>query len=30
MHVADQAIEILTDDHYQCARCNPQYVPDVI
>jgi hypothetical protein len=30
MHLADQAVEILTDEHYQCAVCNPDYVPDVI
>jgi hypothetical protein len=30
MHLADQAVEICTDEHYQCAGCNPDYVPDVI
>jgi hypothetical protein len=30
MHLADQAVEILTDEHYQCAVCNFDYVPDVI
>jgi hypothetical protein len=30
MHLADQVVDILTDEHYQCAICNPHYVPDVI
>jgi hypothetical protein len=30
MHLADQAVAILTDQHYQCAVCNPDYVPDEI
>ena len=29
MHLAGQAVAILTDEHYQCAVCNPDYVPDV-
>jgi hypothetical protein len=29
LHLADQAVEILTDEHYQCAVCNRDYVPDV-
>jgi hypothetical protein len=30
LHLADQVVEILTDEHYQCAVCNRDYVPDVI
>jgi hypothetical protein len=30
MHLADQAVELCTDEHYQCAVCNPEYVADVI
>src|SRR2546427_1894379 len=30
MHLPDQAVEIVTDEHYQCAVCNRAYVPDVI
>jgi hypothetical protein len=30
MHLTDQAVELCTDEHYQCAVCNPDYVPDVI
>lgn len=27
--LADQAVEVATDEHYQCAVCNRNYVPDV-
>jgi hypothetical protein len=30
LHLTDQAVAIMTDEHYQCAACNPDYVPDVI
>jgi hypothetical protein len=30
MHLADQEVAIATDEHYQCAVCNRNYVPDVI
>jgi hypothetical protein len=30
MHLADQEVAIATDEHYQCAVCNCNYVPDVI
>jgi len=30
MHLADQAVAILTDEHYKCVVCNPDYVPDEI
>jgi hypothetical protein len=30
MHLADQGVAIMTDEHYQCAVCNRNYVPDAI
>jgi hypothetical protein len=30
MHLTGQAVALFTDEHYQCASCNPAYVPDVI
>jgi hypothetical protein len=30
MHLADQEVAIMPDDHYQCAVCNRNYVPDLI
>jgi hypothetical protein len=30
MHLADEAVTILTDEHYQCAVCNPDYILDEI
>ena len=30
MHLADQEVAIVTDEHYQCAVCNPDYVADEI
>jgi hypothetical protein len=29
LHLADRAVAIVTDVHYQCAVCNPNYLPDV-
>jgi hypothetical protein len=28
MALVDQAVAIMTDEHYQCAACNPDYVAD--
>jgi hypothetical protein len=30
LHLVDQAVAMLTDEHDQCAICNPDSVPDVI
>jgi hypothetical protein len=29
MHLSDQHVEMLTDDYYQCAGCNTDYIPDL-
>jgi hypothetical protein len=29
MRLADQAVAVVTDEHYRCSACNPDYVPDV-
>lgn len=30
MDLSDQSVEVCTDEHYQCAVCNANYVPDII
>ena len=30
LYLFGQRVEILTDEHYQCRVCNPDYIPDLI
>jgi hypothetical protein len=30
LHLVEQAVAMLTDEHDPCAICNPDAVPDVI